>query len=141
MELFAQSVSYNYEVSSSGGGAFFWLLWLGICVVAIVALWKVFEKAGYDGWKSIVPLYNAYILFEIAGMNGWMFLLMFIPFVNFVVAIYLSLEVAKAFGKSAVFGVFGLFFFSFIGYLMLGYGDAKYVGAGAADVEETPSEE
>src|SRR5665811_219231 len=96
MELFAQSVSYNYEVSSSGGGAFFWLLWLGICVVAIVALWKVFEKAGYDGWKSIVPLYNAYILFEIAGMNGWMFLLMFIPFVNFVVAIYLSLEVAKA---------------------------------------------
>ncbi len=44
--------------------------------------------------------------------------LIFIPLVNIVVA--------KAFGKSGVFGFFGLFLFSIIGYLILGFGQARY---------------
>ena len=136
MESFAQStVEYSYEVSSSGISPIMWFIWLAISVLYIVAFWKVFEKAGYAGWKSIIPFYNTYIMFEIAGMNGWMFLLMFIPFVNFVMWIYLALELAKKFNKSAVFAIFGLVIFSFVGYMMLGFGDAKYVGAG----KETPA--
>jgi hypothetical protein len=43
-----------------------------------------------------------------------------------------SIDVAKAFGKSAAFGVIGLWLFSIIGYLMLGFGDATYQGASTA---------
>lgn len=137
MELFAQTtVEYSYETSTIS--PVMWLIWLAIWVLYIVAFWKVFEKAGEAGWKSIIPFYNIWVMFEIAGRPGWWMFLMFIPFVNFVVWIILSLDMAKAFGKSPVFAIFGLWIFSFIGYMMLGFGDAKYVGASA---EATSTEE
>jgi hypothetical protein len=40
--------------------------------------------------------------------------------------------VAEKFGKSSAFGIFGLWLFAPIGYLMLGFGDAKYKTAAAA---------
>ena len=136
MELFAQTAyEVGFESSSNSVSPVFWFFYFGVLLLFIVALWKVFEKAGYDGWKSLIPFYNTYILFEIAGMNGWMFLLMFIPFVNFVISIYLALELAKKFDKSVMFAIFGLVIFNFIGYLMLGFGDAKYVDGGEKEAE------
>lgn len=109
----------------SGVWLFFWLILL---VLQLVAMWKLFEKAEEAGWKSIIPFLNVYTLFRIAGRNGWGFLLMFIPLVNIVVAIMISIDLAKHYGKSTAFGIIGLFFFSTIGYLILGLGDSKYVG-------------
>ena len=43
-------------------------------IIMVIANWKIFTKAGKPGWASIVPFYNMYTLFEVAGMNGWMFL-------------------------------------------------------------------
>ena len=36
-------------------------------VLIIIAEWKIFEKAGEKGWKSIIPIYSTYILFKIIG--------------------------------------------------------------------------
>lgn len=91
----------------------------------------MFKKAGHPGWAAIIPIYNIYILLKIAGRPGWWLLLLLIPFVNFVVYIVIALDVAKNFGQSPIFGIIGLWLFSFIGYLILGFGDAKYVGPGA----------
>jgi hypothetical protein len=91
-------------------------------------MWKVFEKAGEKGWKVLIPLYNTWVLLEIAGKPGWWIIWFLIPIVNFVVLIIVSLELAKRFKKSAVFAIFGLVIFPYIGYLMLGFGDAKYDG-------------
>jgi hypothetical protein len=55
-----------------------------------------------------------------------------IPFVNFVIAIILAIDMAKSFGQSAAFGVVMLFLLSVIGYLILGFGSARYVGPAAA---------
>ena len=98
-----------------------------VAVIAIVAMWKIYTKAGKPGWASIVPLYNLYVLFEVAGYNGWMFLLMCIPFVNFIMMILLFVKLAKAFGKSGGFAV-GLIFLPFIFLLILAFGSAQYVG-------------
>lgn len=99
-----------------------------IILVMIIAYWKVFVKAGESGWKSIIPIYNTYTLFRIAGRNGWWILAMLVPLINIIVLITISIDLAKHFGKSGMFGFFGLFLFSIIGYLMLGFGDAKYLG-------------
>ena len=80
------------------------ILILVIAVIMIVANWKVFTKAGKPGWASIIPLYNMYVMFEIAGMNGWMFLLTFVPIANIIIQIMLYLNLAKKFGKSTGFG-------------------------------------
>lgn len=41
-----------------------------IVLLEIVALWEVFEKAGREGWKSIIPILNFYELAEIGGVSG-----------------------------------------------------------------------
>ncbi|MCA9308943.1 hypothetical protein KC973_01055 [Candidatus Saccharibacteria bacterium] len=104
------------------------VVYLAIIVAAIVGMWKMFEKAEEEGWKSLIPLYNTYTLFRIAGRNGWGFLLLLVPFVNVVVLLMVSIDLAKHFGKSTGFGVVGLWIFNVIGYMILGFGDAKYVG-------------
>lgn len=114
--------------SNSLLGGMWLMIWLILLVAIVAAFWSMFEKADEAGWKAIIPLYNTYTLFRIAGRNGWGMLLLFIPFVNVVVMIVLSIDLAKHFGKSAAFGIFGLWIFSVIGFLILGYGDAKYVG-------------
>jgi hypothetical protein len=104
------------------------LFWLGVVVVVIVGGWKVFEKAGQPGWAIIVPVYNAYIMLKIAGRPGWWLLLYFIPLVNIAIAIVVAIDIAKAFGQSAAFGFFLLFFLCGIGYLILGFGNYRYRG-------------
>lgn len=102
-----------------------------IYVLLIIAMWKIFTKAGKPGWASIVPIYNVIVMFQIIGLNPWLLLLYLIPVVNFVVAIVFSImqasRLSKAFGKGTGFAL-GLFFLNPIFLLMLGFGDSKYVG-------------
>ena len=98
---------------------------LAISIVTIVATWKLFEKAGEKGWKSIIPFNNMYIQFKIIGWNPWMFLLLFVPFVNFVIALIIPFKLATAFKKSTLFGV-GLLFIQIVFICILAFGDAKY---------------
>ena len=98
----------------------------------IVAMWKVFAKAGQPGWPSIIPIYNLYIWCKIVGRPAWWIILMLIPFVNIIVAIVLCIDVAKSFGKAAGFGI-GLVFLGIIFLPILGFGSAQYQGAAAAE--------
>jgi len=112
----------------NSGGMLQPLIMLGVMVFLIASLWRMFDKAGKPGWASIVPIYNAVVMLQIAGRPGWWLLLMFIPFVNIIIAFMLALDIAKAFGKGTGFGM-GLFFLGFIFYPVLGFGNAQYVGA------------
>jgi hypothetical protein len=89
-------------------------------------------KAGQPGWAAIVPFYNCYILLKIAGRPGWWLVLLFLPLVNIVIGLLVAIDIAKAFGQSAVFGVIMLFLLAGIGYLMLGFGNYRYLGPAAA---------
>lgn len=100
---------------------------LAFTVVVLVGMWKVFVKAGKPGWACIVPFYNTYCLFDMTFGNGWLFLLTFVPCVNFVMMILVYVKLAKAFGKGGGFAV-GLIFLPFIFFPMLGFGDAQYMG-------------
>lgn len=120
--------------SDSGGGIgaiLFMLIELAVVVLVIAGIWKVFVKAGHPGWAAIVPIYNIYILTQIAGKPWWWLILCFIPIVGIVILILISIEVAKAFGKGAGFGL-GLALLGFIFYPILGFGDAQYQGPPAA---------
>lgn len=100
---------------------------LAFTVVILVGMWKVYVKAGKPGWACIVPFYNSYCLFDMTFGNGWLFLLTFVPCVNFVMAILAYVKLAKAFGKGGGYAV-GLIFLPVIFIPMLGFGDAQYLG-------------
>lgn len=115
--------------SSAGVFAGTWLIVdIIVALLVLAGLWTTFQKANRPGWAAIIPIYNLYTLVKVAGREGWWVILYFIPLVNIVIHIIVSVDVAKAFGKSDVFGIFGLWLFSFIGYPMLGFGDATYKG-------------
>jgi len=103
------------------------LIYLAILILIIASFWKVFTKAGQPGWASIIPIYNIIVMLQIVGRPWWWLLLMLIPIVGLVIAIIVSIDMAKSFGKGAGFGI-GLALLGFIFYPILGFGSAKYVG-------------
>ena len=111
------------------------LLMFAILVIVIISLWKIFEKAGVEGWKSLIPFYNMWVLAEIVGKPGWLGLLAvafaFIPTIgsllSAIIFFYLYYLLSKSFGKSALFAL-GLVFLGFIFFPILGFGDAVYQG-------------
>lgn len=113
------------------GGAIFLIVYFALIFVVIAGIWKTFAKAGKPGWAAIVPIYNIIVLLEIAGRPLWFVVLFFIPFVNVIAAIIVFIDIAKAFGKGAGFGL-GLALLGFIFFPILGFGDAKYQGAPSA---------
>lgn len=114
--------------------ATYWVIILAFYVLAIIAQWKIFTKAGEAGWKSLIPIYNLVILFKISGLSPWLLLILlasWIPVVGSIAVIVLSIilmiKLGKSFGKSTGF-IIGLIFLSCIFELILGFGSSKYVG-------------
>ena len=108
-----------------------------VALLLIVAMWKVFTKAGQPGWASIIPIYNLYIWCKIVGRQWWWILLMLIPFVNFIVCIILCIDLAKSFGKGVGFGI-GLALLGIIFFPILGFGSAQYQGPAAGGLTPAP---
>ncbi len=113
--------------TADGPGLLFWIVWAIVVIFEIAAIWIVFTKAGKPGWASIVPIYNAIVILEIAGRPLWWFLLYFIPLVNIIIAFIVMIDFAKSFGKGLGFGL-GLVFLPIIFFPALAWGDAEYLG-------------
>ena len=129
-----------------------------IAILMIISRWKIFKKAGEKGWKSIIPIWNTYVLFRIAGRNFWRW---FIPLLvawglligsyfagfngAYVVSLICSLisicfsiwaiveGIIMHHGISKNFGhgagfTCGLLFLSCIFWPILAFGESKYIG-------------
>lgn len=81
-----------------------------IGIFMIVCMWKIFTKAGKEGWKSLIPIYNIIVLLEIVELPTWYIILYIIPFVNIYALFKTYIELAHKFGKSTGFGVLMAFF-------------------------------
>lgn len=108
-------------------GAIFGLVYLGIIVLMIASMWKIFVKANEPGWAAIVPIYNIVILLKICGKPIWWIVLFIIPLVSIVAAILIYVSFAKSFGKSTGFAI-GMLLLPFIFFPMLAFSDATYQG-------------
>ncbi len=123
--VLAQNYSYSTGGSPLGG-----LIGVVFFVLFVVVMWRVFTKAGQPGWAAIIPIYNTYILLKIAGRPWWWLLLFLIPLVNVVIAIVVTVDIARNFGKGGGFAV-GMIFLPFVFYPILAFGDAQYQGPAA----------
>lgn len=99
-----------------------------ICwVIGMVGRWKVFEKAGMDGWKSLIPFYSGYCMYKISMDTGWLYFLTFIPLVGLVVSVIQAVNLARAFGCGTIMAIL-LFMFQDIMLIPLGFGSYQYQG-------------
>ena len=101
------------------------ILYLALIVFLIVTMWKIFTKAGKPGWASIIPIYNVFVMLDIAGKPAWWFILFLIPVVNFIVSILVIAGIAANFGKGGGF-VVGMILLPIVFYPILAFGSAQY---------------
>ena len=123
-------------------------------ILQIIANWRIFIKAGEDGWKSIIPIYGDYISYKIAWQPAYFWLtfilgivssylqgtletgesltvymlVILIKIILVVISIMYSIKLARAFGRGTGFAI-GLIFLQPIFMLILGFGDDRYYGA------------
>ena len=122
-------------------------------ILQIIANWRIFIKAGEDGWKSIIPIYGDYISYKIAWQPAYFWLtfilgivssylqgtletgesltvymlVILIKIILVVISIMYSIKLARAFGRGTGFAI-GLIFLQPIFMLILGFGDDRYYG-------------
>lgn len=102
-----------------------WLLTWWV-VLLYVSAWRIFKRAGRAGWASLVPFYSTLVFLDVAGWPRWFFLLLLVPGLNLVLLCLMCADVARRFGRSALFGVLGLGIFGFVGWPWLAATPARY---------------
>ena len=130
-------MDYSYEYtsletsSSSGGMIVYMIIMLAVAVFSIVAMWKVFKKAGKEGWAALIPIYNLVVLFQISGIDPKKLFWFLLPFIGqiivFVYLIMAYINLAKAFGKPSGFAA-GLIFLNVVFMGILAFDDSVYSG-------------
>lgn len=119
-----------------GMGAFVIIIGLAVAVFSVIVMWKMFEKAGKEGWRAIVPIYNIITLLEIVGLK-WYYIFIycasFIPVIGSLVVLFFTfvvmVKLAKSYGKDIGFGV-GLTLISIVFMAILAFDKSiTYTGA------------
>jgi hypothetical protein len=119
-------------LQSTSDTSYFAISILLIEVISIVAIWKIFVKAGQPGWYSLVPIVNGVILLRIARKPWWWLIASIIPLVGIYILFSWAFGFAHAFGKPKSFGLV-LVFLPFIGFPLLAFGSSKYQRAHEGD--------
>ena len=117
-------------------------------VFRMIANWKIFTKAGEAGWKSIIPLYNVFVLYDLVWTKtmAWVGLVLTLAYAlatvivgegsvltGIILLVMTVIEwmafhkLSKAFGHGIGFTI-GLICLQPIFLLILGFGSSRYVG-------------
>ena len=65
-----------FTSTNAAASSFTSLISLSVNILTIIAMWKIFSKAGIAGWKALIPFYNGYLQYKLAwkGSIFWLFL-------------------------------------------------------------------
>ena len=136
---------YGYGYGSSGVssglalfagiGIFMYIIAIAASILLLVSMWKVFKKFGKPGWAAIIPIYNIYIMCEIAEKEWWYILLLCVPIANIYAMYVLYSAIANKLGKSTGF-VIGMILVPYVFWPILAFSKSE-----VAVAQETPSQQ
>lgn len=122
------------------------IIFTGIYIISAIFKWKIFQKAGREGWEALIPFYSSYLLYKIAW-DGKFYLMSLgcillayvlgsfsrdsIFFVCALCALTLSFYVIRAIKLARVFDlpkeyIIGLVFLSPVFYGLIAMSSSKY---------------
>lgn len=78
------SMSGGEVAALTGMTLFFGMLILIAYVLTVVAMWRLFTKAGEAGWKALIPVYNNWVFLRMGDQAGWWSIVSLVPFVGIV---------------------------------------------------------
>ncbi len=122
-------------------------------ILTLVAYWRIYTKAGEEGWKAIIPIYGTYVLYQftwdikmfwimfgsffcgcllaITGAVSGISLLVFLGLIAFLAGIVIDLFQSHALSCSFGHGIgftLGLLFLTPVFLLILAFGSSEYQG-------------
>lgn len=105
----------SYATYDNSAGFFaalsaYWFIFAIILVFMVVCNWLIYQKMCGQGWPSIVPIYNNWVLCRNTWGHGAMMFTFFIPFVGGIFQIVTLWKMYTGFGKSTGFKILSLFF-------------------------------
>lgn len=134
--------NYSFFISIILTGILTLLLFLATLVLVIISRYKIFEKAGQEGWKSLIPFYSSWVLVEISDVAWWFYLIihspifismsLVFPFTAFagpaslVAYFFVNYNIAIKFDKEPIPFSLGLTIVPFIFYPIIAFSDSKY---------------
>ncbi|WP_020471879.1 DUF5684 domain-containing protein [Zavarzinella formosa] len=123
----------------------FILIPFGLFGLFVLVVWvKLLNRAGYPGYYALLPGVNVFYVMTMAvkGLpKAWLLMFaMFVPGVNSIAWIFVSLGLARNFGRSTGFAV-GLILMPMFFLPVLAFGKAKYQPDAIADDEEDADED
>jgi len=105
------------------------LIALILFVLPAVGLYKLFQKAGVEGWKGLVPLYNSWVMLDIAKRPKHWFFWQFLPVVGWFIYLGILIEFVKVFGKFKFYQHALTVFSAGLYFVYLGFNDkTKFIG-------------
>ncbi len=77
----------------------YFILFILFFALSAAGVYRLFERAGVEGWKALVPFYNFYIWLQIIKKPLWWYIFLLIPFINVFVIMLMVVELVKCYGK------------------------------------------
>jgi len=107
---------------------------LALIVLPTVGYYKLFEKAGEAGWKSLIPYYRYFVMCRLSHTSYVWFILLFIPIINILAACGIIINFVKSFGKFTLGQYAGAILLPFIFIIKWGIDPhTKYLGPANSD--------
>jgi hypothetical protein len=103
-------------------------------VVYALLLSRIFKKAGVEGWKAWVPVYNSWIMLELGGQKGFWAVLALVPVVNIAAAVFMYIamyNIGLKLGKDGAFVLLAIFL-PIVWLIWLAVDSSTWKGAPAA---------
>ena len=105
----------------------FILLVPALFTLPIAFCWELFKKAGFEGYYSVIPYYNLFILSKIVNCTQWWwYLLLFLPYINFFTMMLMFIDLAKSFGRFKIWEIVCAAVVPFIFFPIVNSQDSKY---------------
>jgi|GEM_PF-1638088 len=113
-----------------------------VIILSFITNWIIFEKAGRQGWESLIPFYNLYLFFQIIGKSLWNILWLILPFVGPIVFLVKVMPAfARSFGKGTGFA-WGLALFPIIFQAIIAFDKSiVYAGPNGANLPKEEDED
>lgn len=111
------------------------LMMISMYALQVVATYMVYQKMNLEGWKSLIPFYGAYVLFEEVYGDGRRMFLTLIPFYGLYVSTRLYMDIAVGFGESTGFGA-GMYLLPALFMSILAFSNDKFYYGSMVPVSE-----
>ena len=104
------------------------IVFIVILLMSLVGLAFMFEKAGRKKWEAFIPIYNTYIMCQIAEKPIWNFWIQFVPLLGLFYTFSILIDFVKTFNQTSMFHavltvIAGAIYFPYLGFSK----DVRYV--------------